>query len=320
MEYSQFVDDVKRCIRFQVSEEYEIKVNRIMKNNSVELDGIVFFKEGDNISPNIYLNSYFERYQEGESVEGIANEIIRLYESSKKAQTKDYVDFEFEYEKIKDTIVYRLVNFQQNRKLLREVPHIRFLDLAITFHCLVREGEDGIGTIRITNEHIKLWEVNMKQLMQLATENTMCKFPVKICTMEEVILDIMNREYAQLLKSEESDSAYEAAMLEMMIQEMFHNENKREMYIMTNTIGINGATVVIYQDILKDFAKKMRCDFYILPSSIHEVILVPYEENMEPETLQEMVNEVNLSQVPEEEVLSDRVYIYRRETNSVEIA
>lgn len=320
MEYSQFVDDVKRCIRFQVSEEYEIKVNRIMKNNSVELDGIVFFKEGDNISPNIYLNSYFERYQEGESVEGIANEIIRLYESSKKAQTKDYVDFEFEYEKIKDTIVYRLVNFQQNRKLLREVPHIRFLDLAITFHCLVREGEDGIGTIRITNEHIKLWEVNMKQLMQLATENTMRKFPVKICTMEEVILDIMNREYAQLLKSEESDSAYEAAMLEMMIQEMFHNENKREMYIMTNTIGINGATVVIYQDILKDFAKKMRCDFYILPSSIHEVILVPYEENMEPETLQEMVNEVNLSQVPEEEVLSDRVYIYRRETNSVEIA
>lgn len=320
MEYSQFVDDVKRCIRFQVSEEYEIKVNRIMKNNSVELDGIVFFKEGDNISPNIYLNSYFERYQEGESVEGIANEIIRLYESSKKAQTKDYIDFEFEYEKIKDTIVYRLVNFQQNRKLLREVPHIRFLDLAITFHCLVREGEDGIGTIRITNEHIKLWEVNMKQLMQLATENTMRKFPVKICTMEEVILDIMNREYSQLLNSEESDSTYEAAMLEMMIQEMFHNQNKREMYIMTNTIGINGATVVIYQDILKDFAKKMRCDFYILPSSIHEVILVPYEENMEPKTLQEMVNEVNLSQVPEEEVLSDRVYIYRRETNSVEIA
>lgn len=321
MEYSQFIDDVKNHIRFQIEDEYEIKVNRIMKNNSVELDGIVFFKEGDNISPNIYLNSYYERYQEGESVERIAEDIIHLYEQSKGSQSPDYQEFEFEFDKVKEFLVYRLVNYQKNRKLLKEVPHVRFLDLAITFHCLVKEDDEGIGTIRITNEHMNLWGVSIKELMRLATINTRRCFPVKINTMEEVITEIMKREYSKLAQEEGMEGGNgEQEMLEDMLHEMFQKEDKKMMYIMTNRIGINGATALIYKDALKEFSQMCNNDFYILPSSIHEVILVPYEEEMEVSGLREMVSDVNGSHVPLEEVLSDRVYIYRREGNSIELA
>ena len=312
MEYSQFVKDVKNCIRVLVEDDYEVKVNRVIKNNSIELDGVVFFKEGENISPNIYLNSYYPRYQAGATVEEIANDIISVYEGTMRERAGEYLGFEFTYEEMKDKIIYRMVNYKRNQKLLEEVPHIRFLDLAITFHCLIKLGNEGIGTVRLTNKHIEEWCVTVKDIMKLAIANTRAMFAPKINTMEEVIVGIIKKELASMEGEEQGE-------LEEILRNMFAEVDKPTMYVMSNEIGINGATVMIYENVIKEFSDQLNCDFYILPSSIHEVILVPYEEGMDVESLREMVSEVNGSQVPEEEVLSERVYVYRREGNLVEI-
>lgn len=317
MEYRQFVDDVSDCIRFKVERGYDIKVNRIMKNNSIELDGIVFFKEGDMISPNIYLNSYYERYQSGESMESIAEDIIEVYETSMRTQSEEYCHFNFSFDEMKDTIVYRLVNYQKNRKLLQEVPHVRFLDLAITFHCLVKRDGQGIGTIRLTNEHTSEWKVKIKDLMKLAITNTTRLFPAKLSTMEEVIADILQKDFSEMYETAKEENE---AMLQAMLSNLLQEQRDPQMYILSNDIGINGATSIIYKDVIKEFSEEKDCDFYILPSSIHEVILVPYEEELEVQELRGMVMDVNGSQVPEEEILSNRVYIYRRGTNSIEVA
>ena len=342
MEYQQFVDDVTSCISFKVNKDYEIKVNRVLKNNNVELDGIVFFKAGGTISPNIYLNQYYHRYQEGEALEEIADDIIDTYESSMKEQAGEYRNLSFTFEQFKDNIIYRVVNYGRNKALLENVPHVRFLDLAITFHCLVKQDDTGIGTIRITNEHKELWEVSVKQLMHLAAENTERLFPVKVSTMEEVLADLFRNELRGSVPDigdeelpfmdledccdEEANEVetmledeYSEEVLETMFNDMMKEQRAPKMYILTNSTGINGATSLIYKDAIRNFANSKQCDFYILPSSIHEVILVPYEECISREELKEMVNEVNCTQVPPEEILSDRVYIYRRETNMIEI-
>ncbi len=349
MEYQQFVDDVRDCISIKIEDGYEVKVNRVMKNNSVELDGIVFFKSGDTISPNIYLNQYYLRYQEGEPLETIADDIISTYEYSMREQAKEYGDLTFTFEQFKDNIIYRVVNYNQNKVLLESVPHVRFLDLAITFHCLVKQDQLGIGTIRLTNEHKELWNLTVKELMRLASENTERLFPMKISTMEEVLAELFHKEWVsgekeevdelvrdldsnfELLKEvqEESEQAeddildgrdeYTEEMLEAMLSDMMQNQKAPKMYILTNSVGINGATAMIYRDAIRNFADKLETDFYILPSSIHEVILVPYENSLSREELKDMVGEVNCTQVPVEEVLSNRVYIYRRKTNMIEI-
>ena len=349
MEYQQFVEDVKDCISVKIEKDYEVKVNRVMKNNSVELDGIVFFKSGDTISPNIYLNQYFVRYQEGEPIETIADDIIGTYETSMKEQGEEYSDLTFTFEQFKDRIIYRVVNYNQNKVLLENVPHVRFLDLAITFHCLVKQDESGIGTIRLTNEHKQLWNLSVKQLMQLASENTERLFPIKINTMEEVLAELFRQDWntseekdieqialqidrdEQMLREvqqeseladayvEEDNEELTEEMLDTMLNDLMRQQKTPKMYIMTNSVGINGATAMIYRDAIRNFANMLESDFYILPSSIHEVILVPYEDSISREELKDMVNEVNCTQVPIEEVLSNRVYIYRRKTNMIEV-
>ncbi|MDO5519980.1 MAG: DUF5688 family protein [bacterium] len=316
MEYNQFVDDVKNCIRVKVDEEYEVKVNRIKKNNSVVLDGIVLFKEGDTISPNIYLNSYYSRYMDGESVDTIADDIINMYQESKRSQAPEYEQFEFSFEQVKDKIIYRLINYNKNTKLLEEVPFVRFLDLAITFHCLVKQDEDGIGTIRITNEHAECFGVTVKELMQLAIKNTTRLFPIKISSMEEVIYELMKRDFYELCPIGDCEGD---EMFRQMMSQMLPDESAPKMYILSNETGINGATAMLYRDGIKEFANRLDSDLYILPSSIHEVILVPYDETLRKEELRNMVCEVNSSQVPIDEVLSDKVYIYHRKNNRVEI-
>lgn len=327
MEYNQFLNSITECIQWKVDGEYEVKRNHIMKNNSIELDGIVFFKEGDNISPNIYLNHYYSRYQNGESVDAIANEIIHLYHKGMEAKEVSDYQFEFTFESMKPVIVFRLVNYKQNKQFLTGVPHIRFLDLAITFQCLVKHDGDGIGTVRITNDHLVEWNVTVKELMQLASKNTKRLFPPKIRTMREVMVDILKNDFNKVSGNDEEAvdhlSCNQDEEMEDLIAQLLGDKERVDsqvpMYVLSNESGINGASAMLYNNELKQFAMELDQDFYILPSSIHEVILVPFSKEIQREQLMDMVKDVNMTQVPKEDILSNKVYLYHRETNVIEI-
>ena len=89
------------------------------------------------------------------------------------------------------------------------------------------------------------------------------------------------------------------------------------MYIMTNRQEVNGASVLLYDDVLQTFALKKKTDFYILPSSIHEVILVPSDRIDNPSDLFTMVEDANRTVVALGDILSDSVYYYNREKNQI---
>lgn len=321
MTYSDFIDDVKSCIEWKVEDIYEVKINHIKKNNAVELDGVIFFKEGDTISPNIYLNHYYQLYQEGKSVEAIAEEIISQYEQALLCEEQSQYEFSFDFENMKDRIIFRVVNYQKNKQLMQEIPHVRFLDLAITFHCLINRSEEGIGTIRLTNEHMKQWNATEKELMHFAIKNTPRLFPIKISPMEDIIEEILRQDFATFLGNEPGDELTPdmADMVEDMFLQMHQDGPGPKMFVMSNTAGINGASSLIYKDAIHTFAMEQECDFYILPSSIHEVILIPYDPFLSQRELKRMVQEVNGTQVADEEVLSDRVYTYCRNENRIQL-
>lgn len=322
MEYEQFVQDVKHCLCWKVDGDYEVKVNHVIKNNSVALDGILLFKEGINVSPNIYLNSYYEQHKDGKSLEEIADDIIEMYHASMVYSEEEMYDLDFSYERMKSKIIYRLVNFKKNEMMLEHTPHIRFLDLAIVFCCMMKQDYTGIGTIRITNEHMNEWGVEVKDLIKMASINTPRMFPIKIRTMNDVIREMLQRDFSHFIIEETEDICPEvlvSEMIEEMVENMGHNEETHPMYILTNEIGINGASTLLYKEALYRFAMEKDCDFYILPSSIHEVILVPKTEELDTEELQNMVKEVNQTQVAIEEVLSDKVYVYNRLQNRIQL-
>lgn len=313
LDFKEFCMEVKKLLKDKFDKECKVELNQVMKNNAIQLEGVVILQKNETIAPNIYLNNYYVGYQNGISFQEIIQEIVEEYYNARIKGDLRTITESLEFVKIKSCIIYRLINYNKNKKLLADIPHTRFLDLAVTFHCLVKSCEDGIGTIRITNQHLMLWKVTVEDLIHHAKINTPNLFPPVVQSMRKVIEKLMK---------EELDTYYEEPfhredgldIINNYKDENFNLEFNSEdnMLVISNQRNINGASCMIYTDLLKDIAEQLNADLYILPSSIHELIIVKNDHTYDKKILKEMVKDVNLTQVPLEDVLSDNVYFYSR--------
>ena len=319
----KFLEETVTLVEEKMGEGYQVRMEHVLKNNGVELDGILIMKEGENIAPNIYLNDYYEEYKCGKTVDSIVSEVIEGYYKYVTQKDNFISELNLSFEHFKDKIYFRLVNFKRNKKLMEEVPYIPFLDLAITFYCMVEQKEGMIGSLHISNELIKEWKIGKAELFKLAMENTPRLFPVHIRTMDEVVGNLLKKDMDDLLAYYRKcgvslENAKEAEKCCAEVMEHLKKAQEKKMYVITNTAGINGAAVLLYENLLKNFCELRQSDFFILPSSIHEILLIPCNSGFIEEELKEMVREVNRTQVPEEDILSNEVYIYHKDGNYFE--
>lgn len=294
MEYGDFLQCVQERTKEKTGEGGTVSVNHVIKNNGCELDGLVIMEKGRHISPTIYLNGYYQQYQSGKKLDDIVCEIIRVYTENRDRIQIDAECFN-DFDKMKGCIVYKVINYSQNKKLLAKVPHKRLLDLAVVYYCLLGQKEGESATALIYNTHLKNWKVTEQELYYAAVENTPNLLQSSIKPMSAII----------------------GAMLGEGKQEV--STGPEEMYVLTNKARMNGAACILYEDVLHRFASEIGYDLYILPSSIHEVILLPKLENYNREELENMVREVNAEGVAKDEVLSDHVYIYNRSDGMISL-
>lgn len=285
MTYYQFIQAVERKLKEEVKDSVSVCVYTAEKNNGTVRKGITLSREGINISPIIYLEEYFERFKRGSSLEYITAEILRLYQEVcfyKPWKEKNLED----YEEIKDRIVYRLINREANEKMLKDVPFVPYLDLAIVFYVLLEVNHFGTATMAICNEHLKIWKISEKELFRQAEKNTSVLLRDEFQTMSAVIEELTSQE----ILSEEEDV----------------------MYVLSNQIRSYGASAILYQGRLEAIGMYLKSNYYVLPSSVHEVIVIPENEAMGIQSLSAIVQEINQTQVQEEEVLSNHAYYYDR--------
>jgi len=321
MNLKNFISEVEQFTRNKLGEEYDIRINEVPKNNGLRLHGISIMKKGECIAPNIYLEGYYEQHLNGMSVEAVYDDIWNTYKTTNVKDGMDFLQQKITMESRCNDIIFRLVNYEKNRKQLENMPHLRFLDLAITFHCLVNLDEGGISTLPITNVIKEHWQTDESTLMRYALENSENLLKMKVRPIEEVMMDLFEASMERMMShpeeaSEETVDYYDE--MRVTLEEMQTGDDV-DMYVMTNEIGINGASVLLYQNSFLNFAKKIGSDLYILPSSVHELILVPVNDNISPEQLIRMVGEVNTTQVPYEDILSNHVYIFKLKSSSFEI-
>ncbi|MFV0342821.1 MAG: DUF5688 family protein [Anaerocolumna sp.] len=317
--FKEFCTEIKDLMAERFSKEYKVELNQVLKNNSIILEGIVILQKEETIAPNIYLNNYYVRYQNGLSLDEIVESICKEYNKSKmKGNTKAIKD-NLEFEKIKNTIVYRLINFDKNKSLLSEIPHTKFLDLAVTFHCLVKSDEEGIGTIRVTNEHLKVWNVSLEDLIQYAKINTPILFPPVVQSMKKVIDKLLMGEFQdEDVDTQQSNENFRNIMdQEEGSEDDCYYNLEDNMLVISNQRNINGASCMIYDNLLSDISEQLNADLYILPSSIHELIVIKNENTYENTVLKDMVKDVNLTQVPLEDILSNNIYFYSRNRQAI---
>ena len=268
-----------------------ITINHVIKNNGCEMDGLVIMEKGKDIAPTIYLDSFYELYTNGENIKNIIRQIEVIYEQNKNNVTFD-VNILKHFATIKDKIVYKVVNYRSNDKLLEQVPHKRILDLAVVFYCLLDNEYGRSATALIYNNNLKNWNVTIDDVYKAALKNTPDLLHSKISSMAALF-----EKCGVNVDGEEVD---------------LKDYVPSDMYVLTNESKLNGAACILYENVLYDFAQKLGADLYILPSSVHEVILLPKLSMFEKDELVNMVKEVNTEGVAADEVLSDHVYEYNR--------
>ncbi|MBQ2451002.1 MAG: hypothetical protein II273_05465 [Lachnospiraceae bacterium] len=307
MEFTSFKTLVRDEVAKRTGEQFHVRINDVTKNNGVVLSGITMLQDDNNISPTIYLNKYYEAYENGDiTLRCIVDEVLDTYERNKVNQSVD-MRFFMNYERIKDRIIFKLIHAERNKELLKDIPHIRYLDFAVVFQCLISDEMFGNATIMIHNAHLKIWEITENELYEKAIKNTPVLQKYDIKTMKDVLCEMMlleEMEGKEILNKNE------------YIEDL---QDATPMYVLSNRTRVQGASCILYPNILKDFASAVKSDFYILPSSVHEVILLPAQGDEDKEGLKRMVCEVNETQVEREEVLSDSVYYYSQEKGELSI-
>ncbi|MCR5338115.1 MAG: DUF5688 family protein [Lachnospiraceae bacterium] len=268
----------------------EIALQEVTKNNGVKLDALNIRRDGqDKAVPAIYLNGFYEQYENGAEIEVILEEIAEMHlthlrggESMQTAADR-FMDPEY----VKDNVIIVTVNAEKNADLLRESPHMVKEDLAMIYKVYVGQTDGEYASVTVKNEHLKMWGISQEELHERALSNSNRLNPAEFMKITEM-LKMMG-------------------MPDCMSDAM--GEERFPLYVITNRQKLHGAAVIMYSNCLEQLSEKLGCDLYILPSSIHEVLALPVN-NGDAKELAMMVREINQSTVAETEVLSDSVYKY----------
>lgn len=291
MSIEEFAETVREQLTGKIEGITEIEIKQVLKNNSVTLWALLFKDEKSNITPSIYLEPFHTKYEMGMEMDDIVTMLVDCYQD---ARINEQVDFAFfrDWDTIKSRVAYRLINRDRNAELLKQIPHKEVLDLAKVYYVAVQECN---GSVLIYNTHLDMWGIDTEELEAIADENTPVLCPVCV----DSIWDVVNEMMKDLPAEDEQES--------------------QEMLIMSNSNKVHGAAAILYPGSMEQMADRLQSDFYILPSSIHETIVLSAKEDNSPEHLLEMVREVNSTMVCKEEILGDNVYFYDRELKELKI-
>lgn len=298
MGYEKFVESVREVVASFCGAEVIVTVTRVQKNNGVCKIGLMMKNTDSNIAPTVYLEDFYQEFQKGKSVSEIARVIAKVYKQNKTPVSFRIEEFK-NFDQVKDKIVYRIINRDKNQELLKESPYLGFLDLAVVPYAVFPVEEGNSGTVLIKKEHLELWGITEEEILSIASENTPKMLQPRIRKMEDTLRELFEVNHIE-----------QEQEVELFLKDLENNREKVPMYVLTNQRNLYGAACMLYQGVIEMFTEQIEEDVYILPSSIHEVLLIPASKVIEANELVSMVQEINATQVPVEEVLSDNVYRY----------
>lgn len=295
MTYDEFVKTMICKVQLYIGREFEVTEHNVTKNNGVSYTGLMAKKDGVKACPTLYIDDFYDENMSEADVEYAA---MKVSKSLSKASLDEPFDIDrfTDFNYVKEKIGFKLISADKNSELLMDVPHRRVHNLAAVYYYIVNDPEEGLtATILIRNSHMKIWDVDEDELYGLAYENTRNLLGFKIFHISQILDELMPSLSKEVLDCEDIP-----------------------MYIITNKFKHFGASCLLFEDIMEEMHTILGKNFYILPSSVHELIAIPGEEDTDPIKLKNTVRDVNITQVLPEEYLADSVYYYDRERKCVD--
>lgn len=291
MEINAFARKMCHAVAGELGAKYKVEWKEVKKNNGVILHGMLIHSGEQNVVPTIYLDSFWEAYESGIPFAAVLQKLLQVYRED-TPKNKLNMDFFYTLRGVQDRICYRIIRKEGNESLLAEIPHMEYLDLCICFFYAFQNKGLGEGSILIYDSHMEMWKTDVERLYELAKINTPRIFPWECSSMEAMVAEMTGMD--------------DVEDLEGMFKDI-------PMKILSNAKRVHGATCIIYPALAEKLAGNMEGSYYILPSSIHEVILLKDTGEEDPIHLKRMIEEVNANMVAPEEVLSNSLYYYDAE-------
>lgn len=310
MDYDAFKQEIKDVIKEYLPDKYkdsDVTIRSVTKNNDQILDGLTVSSPDTNVAPTIYLNSFYEEYKAGRPMDEILNHIAEIRSANEMEQGFNMSNIT-DWEKVAPNVAPRVIDSENNKELLSQRPHTLMDGMAVTYCVMLGEQDNGFMSVPITYELMDRWGVDTDKLHDIALDNLPELMPPKLMTMNEVMADMM---LPDLILNCDGDREQAEAMLESMMPP------EGNMYVISNEAKMNGATVLLNDQFMEKVVEQIGEDFYIIPSSIHECLLISQSAGMSIAEMENMVQDVNATQVAPEDRLSDHVFAYDVETKEI---
>ncbi len=286
----KFVEDLKDRLENQGA-DVKVSVNTVNKLNE-SYEAVTVTPEGSNIGVNIGIDKFYDAMENGRSYDEVVDKAVEVVNSGITQRPDFDIDSLSDYSQMKEKLAMEVVSAEANKEMLENLPHQNMEDMAVVYRFVLNSDDEGRASILVTNQLIESMGVTPEQLHADAMENAPQIKPVEIKGMSEVMAEMMGVEQAEM----------------MGIFPVAPEDEK--IFVATVPDKVHGAGVLAYQNFMDQAAERAGGDFYILPSSIHEVLIVPDNGEMGLKDLESMVKEVNETQVAPADKLTDSVYHY----------
>lgn len=283
---------ILEALKKKLGNEYSIRIREVLKTN-IKLDGLTILKIGENVSPTIYLEPFYEALDKGKTLDNVTNDISRLYFST-RVEMLDMLGFDVspiqDFNFVKKRLFVQLVNRNHNKELLLDIPYMPFLDdFSVIVRCLLDSTDEGNASFLVHDNHLQMWGIEREELLSFAVRNTRKLLGVDLRRMTTVLKEIC----PDFCESDETN-----------IQDI-------PLWVLTNKRKFLGAATVLFDDILRDFAN-VYGDFCVVFSSVHEALLLPTNDPADIDYITAINQSVNDTQVRVDEVLGTKAYFYSK--------
>lgn len=270
-----------------------VEVVEVMKNNDTIYKGLTF-NRGDGVPcPTFYIDGAYEQYCAGDTPDQIMRELAEAVEQSWD-MSLPIVDMNLEYDSIKDKLAFQMVDAYENRERLKTCVHTKMgNDLAMIFYIEMTQ-DDGFMRAVITNDMADDFGYDVEQLKTDAKANMEKMHPAILLSLPSMMMELKQAGYSMNLLDEP----------DVMLEE--------RMYVLTNDRSIYGASAIMYEGITEKIGNMVRGNYYVIPSSTQEVMIVPVKRAPDARELMEVLKSANETVVSKDEFLSNRLFMYDR--------
>ena len=294
---NRFTEDVKRTFA-EKGKNMEFSTETITKLNE-RYDALTVKPADSNVGVNINLNSCYKTIESGHVYGDVLEDAIDMVLNALNTKPQLDISSLTDYNAMKSKLTVEVVSAERNRELLEKIPHQVMEDLAIVYRFVLNSDKTGRSSILITNKMIETMDISPEQLHADAVSNSAQYKPLVIKGISEVIAEMMG------ISPEEMG--------------LPQNPEDEKIFVASVSDNVHGAGVLAYDGFLDRASERAGGSFYLLPSSIHELLIVPDTEAMGLDDLKNMVRGVNTTEVTPEEQLSDNVYHYDAKNKIFEI-